>query len=54
MTSDSALLLARHYNDAESGTYGVALPVFADDRLVSAGDTVESTWSGQLANGIGQ
>ncbi len=36
VASDSPLLIrARTYNTAASGTYGVALPVFADDRLLA-------------------
>ncbi|MEO8055505.1 MAG: hypothetical protein ABI768_10135 [Acidobacteriota bacterium] len=34
-----------------SGTYGVALPVFADDRLLSPGDTADSLWISQSADG---
>lgn len=50
VSSDSMLLLrARTYNDATSGTYGVALPVFASDRLLSAGETADSVWVNQSA-----
>ncbi len=45
------LIRARTYNTAVSGTYGVALPVFADDRLLSLGDTADSLWISQSADG---
>jgi len=45
------LIRARTYNTAASGTYGVALPVFADDRLLSPGDTADSLWISQSADG---
>ena len=52
VTSDAALLIrARTYNTAASGTYGVALPVFADDRLLSAGEVGHSLWVSQSADG---
>src|SRR5438445_4899347 len=51
VSSDAALLIrARTYNNASSGTYGVALPVFADDRLLSLGDTADSVWVSQSAS----
>jgi hypothetical protein len=51
VSSDSVLLIrARTYNNASSGTYGVALPVFADDRLLSLGDTADSVWVSQSAS----
>jgi hypothetical protein len=51
VTSDSALLIrARTYNNASAGTYGVALPVFADDQLLSLGDTADSVWVSQSAD----
>jgi hypothetical protein len=52
VSSDSPLLIrARTYNTAPSGTYGVALPVFADDRLLQLGDTADSLWISQSADG---
>jgi hypothetical protein len=52
VTSDLPLLIrARTYNTAASGTYGVALPVFADDRLLQLGDTADSLWISQSADG---
>src|SRR3979411_846343 len=51
VSSDSVLLLrARTYNNASAGTYGVALPVFADDQLLSLGDTADSVWVSQSAD----
>ena len=51
VSSDSALLIrGRTYNNASSGTYGVALPVFADDRLLSVSDTADSVWVSQSAS----
>src|SRR5664280_286224 len=52
VASDAPLLIrARTYNTAASGTYGVALPVFADDRLLSVGDSADSLWISQSADG---
>ncbi|MDL2719219.1 MAG: hypothetical protein PT977_15865, partial [Acidobacteriota bacterium] len=52
VSSDAPLLIrARTYNTASSGTYGVALPVFADDRLLQLGDTADSLWISQSADG---
>ncbi|HEY3348504.1 MAG TPA: hypothetical protein VGM13_01860 [Thermoanaerobaculia bacterium] len=52
VAGDAPLLIrARTYNTAASGTYGVALPVFADDRLLEIGDTAHSLWISQSANG---
>jgi hypothetical protein len=52
VASDLPLLIrARTYNTASSGTYGVALPVFADDRLLNLGDTADSLWISQSADG---
>ncbi len=45
------LIRARTYNTAASGTYGVALPVFAIDRVFSAGDSAQSLWISQSASG---
>jgi hypothetical protein len=51
VASDGPLLIrARTYNTAASGTYGVALPVFADERLLSLGDTADSLWVSQSAD----
>lgn len=50
--SPSPLLLrARTYNAAASGTYGVALPVVADDGFLSTGDAADSLWVSQSPNG---
>ncbi len=50
--SPSPLLIrARTYNAAASGTYGVALPVVADDRFLSPGDSADSLWIAQSADG---
>ena len=52
VTSDQPLLLrARTYNDAGTGTYGVALPVVEEDRLLAAGDTADTFWISQNADG---
>src|SRR5512140_1351156 len=52
VSSPAALLIrARTYNTAASGTFGVALPVFADDRLLSAGEAADSLWVSQSADG---
>ena len=50
VSSDQPLLLrARTYNDAGTGTYGVALPVVEESRLLSAGDTADTFWIDQDA-----
>ncbi len=52
VASDAPLLIrARTYNTATSGTYGVALPVFADDRLLSPGKPADSLWISQSGDG---
>ena len=52
ISSDQPLLVrARTYNTAASGTYGVSLPVFADDRLLTPGETGDSLWISQDASG---
>ncbi|HEX7616110.1 MAG TPA: hypothetical protein VF554_12635 [Thermoanaerobaculia bacterium] len=52
VNSDSPLLIrARTYNASLTGTYGVALPVFPDERLLSLGDTADSLWISQSADG---
>ncbi|MBK9063216.1 MAG: hypothetical protein IPL89_08475 [Acidobacteria bacterium] len=52
VTSDVPILIrARTYNTAASGTYGVALPVLADDRLLVPGLTAHSLWVSQSADG---
>ncbi|MFI5120250.1 MAG: hypothetical protein ACHQM4_07550 [Thermoanaerobaculia bacterium] len=52
VASDSPLLIrARTYNTAASGTYGVALPVFADERMLSSGTSADSLWISQAADG---
>ena len=45
------LLRARTYNTASGGTYGVALPVFDADRVLTAGETGDSLWISQDASG---
>ncbi|MEO8055018.1 MAG: hypothetical protein ABI768_07685 [Acidobacteriota bacterium] len=45
------LIRARTYNTAATGTYGVALPVFADDRLLVSGKSADSLWISQSADG---
>ena len=46
--SDQPLILrGRTYNTAASGTFGVALPVVADDRLLGEGDVADSLWVDQ-------
>jgi hypothetical protein len=48
ISSDQPLLLrARTYNAAPSGTYGVALPVVASDRLLTPGEVGDSLWISQ-------
>jgi hypothetical protein len=50
--SDTPLLIrARTYNTAATGTYGVALPVFADDRMLAGGRIADSLWVSQSADG---
>jgi hypothetical protein len=52
ISSEQPLLLrARTYNTASSGTYGVALPVYEADRLLTAGETGDSLWVSQDADG---
>jgi hypothetical protein len=52
ISSDQPLLLrARTYNTAASGTYGVALPVYEDERLLTPGETGDSLWISQDASG---
>ena len=52
VTSTTPLLIrARTYNTAASGTYGVALPVFADARILAAGKAADSLWISQSADG---
>jgi hypothetical protein len=52
VASDAPLLVrARTYNAAPTGTFGVALPVFADDRLLAAGRSAQSLWISQSADG---
>jgi hypothetical protein len=48
MSDGSPLLIrARTYNDAATGTYGVALPVYTDDRFLFSGDSAQSLWVSQ-------
>ncbi len=52
LSSDQPLLIrAKTYNTAPSGTYGVALPVIASDRLLAPGDVGDSLWISQDASG---
>ncbi len=52
VTSTGPLLIrARTYNTAASGTYGVALPVIADDRFLFPGVSADSLWIAQSADG---
>ncbi len=52
VASESPLLIrARTYNVSQTGTYGVALPVFAEDRLLTPGKTADSLWISQSADG---
>jgi hypothetical protein len=52
ISSDQPLLIrAKTYNSAASGTYGVALPVVASDRLLASGDFADSLWITQDASG---
>ncbi|MFI5182220.1 MAG: hypothetical protein ACHQPI_12595 [Thermoanaerobaculia bacterium] len=52
VSSDVPLVIrGRTYNTAASGTFGVALPVFADEQLLSLGDTGDSLWISQSADG---
>lgn len=45
VSSDRPLLVrGRTYNTATTGTFGVALPVLEDDRLLSQGDSADSLW----------
>ena len=48
--SDEPLVIrARTYNNAPSGTFGVALPVVPEERLLSAGEAADSLWVDQDA-----
>jgi hypothetical protein len=38
------VLRARTYNTAATGTFGVALPVYASDHLIGEGETADSLW----------
>jgi len=52
VSSDQPLLIrAKTYNTSASGTYGVALPVVASDRLLAPGDVRDSLWISQDASG---
>jgi hypothetical protein len=52
VSSDQPLLIrAKTYNTSASGTYGVALPVVASDRLLAPGDVRDSLWITQDASG---
>lgn len=43
------ILRARTYNTAPTGTFGVALPVIPDDRLLASGQSADSLWLDQDA-----
>jgi hypothetical protein len=45
------LIRGRTYNSAASGTYGVALPAFPLERLLVPGDSADSLWISQSADG---
>lgn len=48
--SDEPLVIrARTYNNAPSGTFGVALPVVPEERLLGAGEAADSLWVDQDA-----
>jgi hypothetical protein len=50
--SDQPLVLrARTYNTAATGTFGVALPVYASDHLLTEGQTADSIWVQQDPSG---
>jgi hypothetical protein len=50
--SDQPLVLrARTYNTAATGTFGVALPVYASDDLLAEGQAADSIWVQQDASG---
>ena len=50
--SDQPLVLrARTYNTAATGTFGVALPVYASDHLIGEGQTADSIWVQQSPSG---
>jgi hypothetical protein len=50
--SDQPLVLrARTYNTAATGTFGVALPVYASDQLLAEGQTADSIWVQQDPSG---
>ncbi len=52
ISSDQPLLLrARTYNTAASGTFGLALPVYENERLLAEGDVGDSLWVSQSASG---
>jgi hypothetical protein len=50
--SDQPLVIrARTYNTAATGTFGVALPVYASGRLLAEGETADSIWVQQDPSG---
>lgn len=50
--SDQPLVLrARTYNTAATGTFGVALPVYASDRLLTEGQAADTVWVQQDPSG---
>jgi hypothetical protein len=50
--ADQPLVLrARTYNTAATGTFGVALPVYASDHLLGEGQTADSIWVQQDPSG---
>jgi hypothetical protein len=51
VTSDQPLLIrGRTYNTASAGTFGVAVPVVPDDRILQEGETADSLWIQQDAS----
>jgi hypothetical protein len=50
-SGEPLLIRARTYNTASSGTYGVALPVYDEDRLLTPGEIADSLWVSQDASG---
>ena len=50
MSDQPIVIRGRTYNTASTGTFGVALPVVPDDRILQAGETAESLWIQQDAS----
>ena len=45
------IIRGRTYNTASAGTFGVSLPVISDDRFLQPGDSADSLWVTQSADG---